>query len=226
MGAGAGSNLPPAELADRLMAEIDRERQEKNWLAQRYEEKCKETQLLRQEIYALQSSACTSSAQHGARPESHTTQQGSLQKSMQAPVGQKTNGDAVQPSARNSPDVPDAKAARVEQGRQGLGASPVQSIDPYADEPMSALLRRRQEEWLVKNLPGAHNEQPAPASRSQRLADARIKTRTLLDICEETPLSLDIYKVAMSDLECPQSPKKKMKQSGRRITASKFATGP
>eukprot|EP00930_Biecheleria_cincta_P084923 TRINITY_DN74346_c0_g1_i1.p1 TRINITY_DN74346_c0_g1~~TRINITY_DN74346_c0_g1_i1.p1 ORF type:complete len:236 (-),score=44.04 TRINITY_DN74346_c0_g1_i1:101-808(-) len=225
MGAGAGG-MPPGEIAGQLMRELDRERQEKNWLAQKYDEKCKEAQLLRQELCALRSNVCTSVASNGASASGrHVTRPGSPLKGMQTAVGQRFQGDVVQPNARNMPDVAPAKVAQAQQGKRELAASSVQGVDSYADEPMSALLRRRKEEWSLKSLPGVQNDQPAPLSRSQQPELVSIKTKTLSGICEK-PLALEISKVAMSDLECPQSPKLKKKQRSETFSASKFVTQP
>eukprot|EP00933_Yihiella_yeosuensis_P035498 TRINITY_DN29050_c0_g1_i1.p1 TRINITY_DN29050_c0_g1~~TRINITY_DN29050_c0_g1_i1.p1 ORF type:complete len:288 (-),score=59.85 TRINITY_DN29050_c0_g1_i1:16-879(-) len=259
-------------LCNHLMEMMAKEKQEKEWLAKRYEEKCDEVRHLRKVLerrvdssfastagsLTSNNSACGSAA--GSRPAS---------RGMQPAVLQKAQGDAVSVETQNGQPGP-GKAAEgkgtvikvpasklterrklnltvatnperspVQLGREATGQlpipDPVKQESPVAarsppslsdgaklpDEPMSALLRRRKEDWSVnqnKNAAGEGGETVAEVQMKKVMT-----INTMQPISESKPIQVvtqksDALNVQASKLfsmdECPASPKRASRAGG------------
>eukprot|EP00441_Pelagodinium_beii_P025576 CAMPEP_0197666934 /NCGR_PEP_ID=MMETSP1338-20131121/64506_1 /TAXON_ID=43686 ORGANISM="Pelagodinium beii, Strain RCC1491" /NCGR_SAMPLE_ID=MMETSP1338 /ASSEMBLY_ACC=CAM_ASM_000754 /LENGTH=247 /DNA_ID=CAMNT_0043246071 /DNA_START=39 /DNA_END=782 /DNA_ORIENTATION=- len=242
-----------------LMSAIDKEKQEKAWLAVKYEEKCDEIASLRQELDQLRpmlSGGASSTAAAAVEVRPNTPLKG-----MQPAVMQKAFGDVVRtPKAEVTEGSPSKLTERrglqlsVDIGQKRPGA-PVKALQPhepfappqpivvnmpqprlstskaepsqeeaYRDEPMSALLRRRKEEWSLKALAPAGDDDSlqrtvsmgalnnGPLSPLLETQDPAYELPVVKAVTE-APLQLSAQKFEM-DLDCPQSPKRVKKNSG------------
>ncbi|CAE8588963.1 unnamed protein product [Polarella glacialis] len=291
MGSGASSSTPArptpgptspgSSLEQWLMTVIDKEKREKEWMAEKYDKKCAEAALLQQELQALRAqssgvASLPSAARALLRSPSETEAEaaramspgGTPSKGMQQAVQQKTLGDVCdhQPGFGGRIDSPKSQLnqrrglhlsvstsraadAIVEKAvavivvptkehtvgeihrRNSVPATEAQrpafekrASSVELQEPMSALLRRRKEDWL-RSLPGVAVEPdeniPTP-SLSMRKARADGAALTLQAVPEDptaswgiqgpgdaaAPLKLEPNKVFSMFEDCPASPKR------------------
>jgi len=240
-----------------LMSAVDKEKQEKAWLAAKYEEKCDDMTALRRELDQLRSMlgpAGVSSTSSAAEVRPNSPLRGMQPAVMQKALGdvgwtRKAEGNADESTKASpskltdrrglrlsvdiSPSKKPSEAAEKVPPRQVAHAQPVVDKQPrqaavepsqeeaYRDEPMSALLRRRKEEWSLNSLP----EKGDDDFLVQRARSSRVFNGALSPLLETqdtdlrvtkavtaAPLSLRTTKFDM-DLDCPISPKRAGKAS-------------
>lgn len=239
---------------------VDREKQEKEWIAARFEEKCTEVTELHKEMASLRAELETARRAQVAGYESRTTSAcvspaagnsgGGAQASAEPAVGKASSS----PSNTGRPDeqkpvggsgglmarrgmklgidtsAQNRRAAANNQGGGGGGVlkevvSPVQEKPSeeaaamaaegsqemavghrgsnYVEEPMSALLRRRAEDWSV----GGANKEKAPAPKEEEPKVILMEPGASVKNLQVAP-----QKVFSLFEDCPASPKRILKR--------------
>uniref|UniRef100_A0A7S0F826 Uncharacterized protein n=1 Tax=Pyrodinium bahamense TaxID=73915 RepID=A0A7S0F826_9DINO len=217
-----------------LLSVVDKEKQEKEWLAGKYDEKCAEVKALQQEIAILRNelnSQRTVSMEErqrtpplrGMAPDVMSKVAGDTASfNMPTPTGGSSSSTdpSVSPAGgklkerrglKLSIETPSRNATRLSptevispvqeepeelptrQARTGAGGS---SDDSVAAEPMSALLRRRKEDWSVDKII------TKTENNSTRTGSLNVKPEKVFSMLDDT--------------DCPTSPKRRLSNAALR----------
>mmetsp|Transcript_40247 Transcript_40247/g.66375 ORF Transcript_40247/g.66375 Transcript_40247/m.66375 type:complete len:216 (+) Transcript_40247:39-686(+) len=156
-----------------LLAAVGKEKEEKAWLAKRFEEKCAEVQALQKELQKVRAIL-----DHRGSPPSQTIspQEISPTSSPSKEVAQRRGLQLTVQTAKNPPKVAfqtDKETAPITRAK----SSPNMGGDGI--EPMSALLRRRKEDWTPLSQ--------AEAEGNKGLSVSTDKVFSLLGDCPASP---------------------------------------
>mmetsp|Transcript_68948 Transcript_68948/g.194460 ORF Transcript_68948/g.194460 Transcript_68948/m.194460 type:complete len:217 (-) Transcript_68948:183-833(-) len=200
--AGPSSEPPPMDNMEAgvqwLMNAVEKEKQEKEWLAAKYDESCAEVNALNRELAYLRNEL----KQVGSRSQAGAVGTGQDQASpSSAPAA--ASSEAKLRDRRNMKlkvDTPGPVSVHAAPSVLKLPAestttstaAPPQQEDAELKEPMSALLRRRQENWEAPAI------QEVAAQMEKQLSIKAFKVQSLGDMSNTS--------------ECPASPKRMVKR--------------
>lgn len=142
-----------------LMAAVDRERLEKQWLAQKYQAANEEAQALQQEwqrLWRMHRPHCSGETQQRASLQATAVQKGAVQSLSLSPASSSKSGLTERCGMRLSVSVESTRKPGLEAiakvvPRDVVDETHTSPGTDSTDEPLSALLRRRRENWSLQN---------------------------------------------------------------------------
>lgn len=228
---------------------VDKEKAEKDWLAKQYDLKCNEVKELQKEVASLReelAAARGGAASPSAAPRSEAAQSSEVKegkanlmgrRGLSLTIGTGTEGrrsDATRPSppaskesaARSQTTAPGAEAPKqapklVLPTVPGADTSGAAEEDPWKNEPMSALLKRRKDR--LQTMP-PRMSLPAMSIMMQTVDESE-NPRARRDIVSKMGLDEDgnpkVLKVEAPKIasleDCPMSPKRSLKTGTAQI---------